>query len=375
MLAFPKLLEELTPRVRLYARPHPVVPRYKGQYGPDGIGYRSLAGGSYTFAGCEVLMRDGGRITACNVDFRELDAWKDALDPSHRLVVDNQLDRMSSTRVPLAGLHWDRSILMGVINVTPDSFYSGSQPSSVSVARDVAFRMVEAGADIIDVGGESTRPGGAEPVSAEEELSRVIPLIEVLSELPVPVSVDTRHARVMSEGVAAGAAIINDINALSGEGCLEVAAGTNVPVVLMHCPSDFASMHKPRTYDHVSLDIFDWLERRIEVCETAGVSRERLIVDPGIGFVKQAPQSASALARVSLMHSLGCPVVVGASRKSFIGRLAGGNTAEERLPGSLAAALWACGQGVQIIRVHDIAETRQAIALQSAIERGLAEVS
>ena len=312
---------------------------------------------------------------ACNFDFKDLGTWKDTLDPSHQLMVDQQLERMSSMRVPLAGFHWDRPILMGVINITPDSFFSVSKTTSVPVARDIAFEMAEAGADIIDVGGESSRPGGAEPVSVEDELSRVIPLIEALTELPIPVSIDTRHARVMSQGVAAGAAIINDINALNGEGCMEVAVEADVPVVLMHCPADFSSMHKPMTYDHVSLDIFDWLEQRIEACETAGIPRERLIVDPGIGFVKQALQSAAALARVSLMHSLGCPVLVGASRKSFIGRLAGGDTAGERLPGSLAAALWASGQGVQIIRVHDVAETHQAIALQSAIERGLAEVS
>jgi dihydropteroate synthase len=169
--------------------------------------------------------------------------------------------------------------------------------------------------------------------------------------------------------------MINDINALNGDGSLEVAAATDVPVILMHCPADFAAMHLPTTYDHVALDVFDWLERRIEACGFAGLSRQRLIVDPGIGFVKQAPQSAAVLARVSLFHGLGCPVLIGASRKSFIGRLAGGDTADDRLPGSLAAALWASGQGAQILRVHDVAETRQAMALQMAIEARLADGS
>ncbi len=374
MPASPRLPEDLTPQARLYVRPHPVVPDPAVEHGLDGMGCRSLAGGSHAFAGCEVLVRDGDRIMSYDVSFRELDAWKDALVPPQRLTVDSQLQRMSSARPPLAGLHWDRPILMGVINMTPDSFYSGSQAPSVSAARDAALAMVEAGADIVDVGGESTRPGGAEPVSVEEELSRVIPLVEALARLPVPVSLDTRHAEVMLQGVGAGAAVINDINALNGEGCLEVAAKTGVPVILMHCPADFAAMHKPTSYDHVALEVFDWLEQRLEACEAAGIRRESLIVDPGIGFVKQATQSAAALARVSLLHSLGCPVLVGASRKSFIGRLAGGDTADDRLPGSLAAALWAAGQGVQILRVHDVAETRQAIALQSAIESGLTEV-
>ena len=220
--------------MRLYARPHPVVPRFMGQYGPDGIGYRSLAGGSYTFAGCEVLMRDGGRITACNVDFRELDAWKDALGPSHRLVVDNQLDRMSSTRVPLAGLHWDRSILMGVINVTPDSFSDGGESLDRQSAIKRGLTLHEEGADIIDVGGESTRPG-ALPITIEEEIRRVIPVIEQLANYGLKVSVDTRHSEVMRLAVESGAEIINDVSALTNDPrSLELIAKLGVAVILMH---------------------------------------------------------------------------------------------------------------------------------------------
>ena len=238
-----------------------------------------------------------------------------------------------------------------------------------------ADEMIEAGADVIDVGGESSRPGEAEPVSVDEELSRVLPVIQMLADLSVPVSVDTRHAKVMTEAVAAGASIINDINALTGEGSLEAAAAADVPVILMHCPAEFATMHKPVTYEHVALDVYDWLRQRVEACESAGIPRVRLIVDPGIGFVKQAPQSAAALARVSLYHGLGCPILVGASRKSFIGRLAGGDSPDARLPGSLAAALWAIKEGVQILRVHDVAETRQAVALHRAVEAGLSDAT
>ena len=369
------LPREIAPDARIYLRPHPVVSRMQADQDSDRHGEHALAGGPYVFSGCEVLIREGNRVRAGVADLVDIGLWKSSLDTAHACAVDRQLEHLVQLRPVVAGLSWDRPLLMGVINTTPDSFYGKSKAGSVSAAIETAHRMIDAGADLIDVGGESTRPGGANPVSIEEELSRVIPVIQALSELPVPISLDTRHARVMVEGVAAGAALINDINALNGDGSLEAATSAGVPVILMHCPADFETMHKPTSYDHVALDVFDWLERRIEACGSAGLSRDRLIVDPGIGFVKQAPQSVAALARVSLLHGLGCPLLVGASRKSFIGRVAGGDTADERLPGSLAAAMWAAGQGVQMLRVHDVAETRQAMALQAAIAVGLAEGS
>lgn len=364
---------EIAPDARIYLRPHPVTSRTQADHASASSGEHALAGGPYAFCGCEVLIREGNRVRAGVVDLVNLGRWKSSLETAHAWAVDRQLENLTQSRPVVAGLSWDRPLLMGVINTTPDSFYGESQAGSVSAAMDTALGMIDAGADLIDVGGESTRPGGANPVSVEEELARVIPVIQALSELPVPISLDTRHARVMAEGVAAGAALINDINALNGAGSLEAASSAGVPVILMHCPADFEIMHRPTSYDHVALDVFDWLERRIEACGSAGLSRDHLIIDPGIGFVKQAPQSVAALARVSLLHGLGCPVLVGASRKSFIGRVAGGDTAGDRLPGSLAAALWAAGQGVQMLRVHDVAETRQAITLQTAIAAELAE--
>ena len=370
-----ELPREIAPDARIYLRPHPVIPQMQVDHGSDGAVERSLAGGPYAFSGCEVLVREGHNVRAGVVDLNDIGRWKESLETAHACAIDRQLENLTQQRPVAAGLSWGRPLLMGVINTTPDSFYGESQADSVSAAIDAAHGMIDAGADIIDVGGESTRPGGARPVTVEEELARVIPVVQALSELPVPISLDTRHARVMAEGVAAGAALINDINALIGDGCLVAATSAGVPVILMHCPADFETMHQPTGYDHVALDVFDWLERRIDACLTAGLSRDCLIVDPGIGFVKQAPQSVAALARVSLLHGLGCPILVGASRKSFIGRVAGGETADDRLPGSLAAALWAAGQGVQILRVHDVAETRQAITLQTAIETGLVEGS
>ena len=369
----PDLPTGLGPDAAIYLRPHPIFPRTRADGAPYRSGASPLADGDYAFSGCEVLIRDGNEVNAGFADLSRIDRWKRSLSTAHSRVVDERLDRLIRPPSVLDGLPGGRPWIMGVINATPDSFYAGSRAACVSAAVDAAREMVEAGADVIDVGGESTRPGGALPVGVDEEISRVVPVIEALAGLPAPVSVDTRHARVMSEGVAAGASMINDIAALTGEGSLETAAAAGVPVVLMHCPAEFSAMHRPTRYGHVALDVFDWLAQRIDACLSAGLPREHVIVDPGIGFAKQAPQSAAVLARVSLFHALGCPVLVGASRKSFIGRLAGGDTAADRLPGSLAAALWARSQGVQVLRVHDVAETRQALALQASIDARLTE--
>ncbi len=369
----PELPSRLEPDAAVYLRPHPVFPRAQADLAIDRFRALPLAGGARVFSGCEVLVREGNDVRAGLADLLQIDRWKRCLDEVHGRAVDEQLGRLARVLPAPAGVPGGGPRIMGVVNTTPDSFYAGSRAASVSAAVDAAREMVDAGAHIIDVGGESTRPGGALPVGVDEEISRVIPVIEALADLPAPVSIDTRHARVMTEGVAAGASMINDISALTGEGSLEAAAAAGVPVILMHCPAEFTAMHRPASYDHVVLDAFDWLAERIGICESAGLPRERLIVDPGIGFVKQAPQSAAVLARVSLFHGFGCPVLVGASRKSFIGRLAGGDTAADRLPGSLAAALWARSQGVQMLRVHDVAETRQAIALQASLDARLTE--
>ena len=373
MFDSPDLPTRLGPDAAIYLRPHPIFPRTRS----DGALHRSdalpLAEGGYAFSGCEVLVRDENGINAGFADLSRIDRWRRSLSDAHGCVVDEQLDRLTRSPSALDGIPGGRPRIMGVINATPDSFYAGSRTAGVSAAIDAAREMVEAGADVIDVGGESTRPDGALPVGVDEEISRVVPVIEALADLPAPISIDTRHARVMSEGVAAGASMINDISALTGEESMEAAAAAGVPVILMHCPAEFLAMHRPTRYGHVALDVFDWLARRIDACGLVGLPRERVIVDPGIGFAKQAPQSSAVLARVSLLHALGCPVLVGASRKSFIGRLAGGDTAEDRLPGSLAAALWARSQGVQMLRVHDVAETRQALALQASIDACLTE--
>ncbi|HJM50422.1 MAG TPA: dihydropteroate synthase [Alphaproteobacteria bacterium] len=263
---------------------------------------------------------------------------------------------------PLAGVALDRPRLMGVVNVTPDSFHDGGRYVASEAAMAKARRLAAEGADFIDIGGESSRPGG-QAVTLEQELDRIVPVFEGLADLGVPLSIDSRRAPVMAAALERGAAIVNDISALADEAALELMAGSDVPIILMHCPPDFAAMHAGQDYQDIGAELAAWLAVRIARCEAAGIARARLVVDPGIGFAKNAAQSAAALSDVARLHELGCPVLVGASRKSFIGHLADVCETADRLPGSLAAALWAVSQGVHVLRVHDVAETRQALEI------------
>lgn len=273
------------------------------------------------------------------------------------------LHRLQSARPDIAGLALDRPRLMGVVNVTPDSFSDGGRYLATDAAVAHGLRLEAEGADILDIGGESTRPD-AEPLGIEDECQRVLPVIEGLARRAlVPLSIDTRNAEVMRRAAQSGARIINDVSALAHDPqSLEVAAASGLPVVLMHAQGDPRTMQRNPVYDDVVLDVYDALEVRIEACEKAGIPRERLIVDPGIGFGKTLAHNLALLGALSIFHGLGCTVLLGASRKSFIGKLTGA-LADDRLPGSLAAALLGAVQGVQIVRVHDVAATRQALAV------------
>jgi dihydropteroate synthase len=259
--------------------------------------------------------------------------------------------------------------IMGILNVTPDSFSDGGEWFDFDEAAEHGRALVAEGADILDIGGESTRPG-AEPIGVDEELRRVIPVIAALTrQVRVPISVDTRNAAVMRRAADAGGRIINDVAALGYDpDALRVAAELGLPVVLMHAQGDPRTMQLDPRYDDVVLDVYDWLEARIGACEAAGIARERIAVDPGIGFGKTLDHNLALLASLSIYHALGCPIVLGASRKSFIGRLSGGAPADRRMPGSVAAALLGVAQGAQILRVHDVAATRQALAVWEAAQ-------
>ncbi len=261
---------------------------------------------------------------------------------------------------------------MGILNVTPDSFSDGGEapdsPSAIARGRKLAAE----GADIIDVGGESARPGAA-AISIDEELSRVIPVITALAGDGLVVSVDTRNSAVMDQAIRAGAKIINDVTALEGDGSLNVAATAGASVILMHMQGEPGSMQDNPVYADAPREILSYLATRIRACEDAGISLDRIAVDPGIGFGKNLGHNLQILNRLDEFTELGCPLVLGVSRKSFIGRLSGGGATENargRLGGSLAAALAGVSRGAAILRVHDVAETRQAVDVWVAIERG-----
>ncbi len=259
--------------------------------------------------------------------------------------------------------------LMGILNITPDSFSDGGRYRDPGEAVGEGLCLVEQGAELLDVGGESTRPGAA-PVSAEEESRRVLPVIrELVRQAGVPVSVDTRKAEVAAEALAAGAAIVNDVSALGDPAMAPLLAGGDAALVLMHMRGEPETMQDdPRYADPVD-EIYRWLEARLAAAEEAGIARERLVVDPGIGFGKRPEDNSALIRRLAEFHSLGAPLLLGASRKSFLGLLTGEEDPERRLEGSLAAAARAADAGAQILRVHDVAATRRFLAAYLPLAR------
>ena len=324
-------------------------------------GWEPLAGGPLGFAACEVIQREpSGRIGR---EVRAAGALRGALGA----VAAERFEQLRRPRPAYAGLAMDRPRLMGVINVTPDSFSDGGERFDAGRAVADGLAMRAAGAALLDVGGESTRPG-AEPVDVEEELRRVVPVVRGLAAEGALVSIDTRHARVMAAALDAGAAVINDVTALAGDPeSLALAARAGVPVVLMHMQGEPRTMQADPRYADAALDVFDFLAERVAACEAAGIARDRIAVDPGIGFGKTLEHNLEILDQMALYHGLGCVLLLGVSRKGFIGRLSGGAPPRARLPGSLAAALAGVARGVQILRVHDVAETAQALAVWQAI--------
>ena len=294
-----------------------------------------LAGGWCWFNTVEIMTRRGSRLIPV------------------RDVAPEVRDRLTASRGSFGGLGMDRPRIMGILNVTPDSFSDGGlflRPE----AAVMQARVMASGADIIDIGGESTRPGAVD-VAASEEVARTAPVIAALRAggLELPLSIDTRKAGVAGAALAAGASWVNDVTALRFDPAMAgVVAGAGCPVVLMHSIATPATMQDEPYYDDVLLDVFDALRARVAVAEAAGISRDRIAVDPGIGFGKTLSHNLTLLARLSLFHDLGLPVLLGASRKRFIGTIADEGDAARRMPGSLAVALGGVAQGAQMIRVQ-----------------------
>ncbi len=275
----------------------------------------------------------------------------------------------TTPRLDCAGrpLLLDRTRVMGIVNVTPDSFSDGGQGVHTDAAIAHGLRLAAEGADLLDVGGESTRPGAA-GVAVEEELRRVLPVISHLArETGLPVSVDTSQPEVMRAAVAAGAGLINDVRALRRPGALEAAAALRVPVCVAHMLGEPGSMQKDPQYDDVVGEVHRFLAERVFACELAGIERKRVLVDPGFGFGKTLQHNLSLLASLRRFADLGAGLLVGLSRKSMIGALTGQDVPAERVAGSVAAALLAAQRGARIVRVHDVAATRQALAVWEAL--------
>jgi dihydropteroate synthase len=355
----------------VYLRPIGLYPATHAQGADEVWESLRLAGGWLDFTALEAIERNGARVERRIVGlggFLERDWGRRTLTAS------DLFEALRLPRARVAGVALDRPRLMGIVNVTPDSFSDGGQSATTAAAVAHGRALVAAGADILDIGGESTRPG-ADPVSIDEELRRVIPVIEALSDtVDALLSVDTRNARVMRAAAAAGADIINDVSALTHDPkALDTAAALALPVVLMHAQGDPRTMQDNPTYGDVVLDVFDYLEARIGACLQAGLAREKLIIDPGIGFGKTLAHNLALLAGLGVFHGLGVPVLLGASRKGVIGALTGVTTAADRVHGSIGAALAGVAQGCQILRVHDVAATKQALAVYQAAISGAAE--
>ena len=261
--------------------------------------------------------------------------------------------------------------VMGILNVTPDSFSDGGRFDNLNIALRQAATMLDGGADIIDIGGESTRPGAA-GVSDQEELDRVIPVIEAVKSISdVPVSIDTSKAVVMREAFSAGAALINDVNALRGEGALEAAAELNAPVCLMHMQGEPRTMQQDPVYNDVVAEVAAFLEARVAACVDAGIDEARLVVDPGFGFGKTHQHNVELLANLRQLQVRNCPMLVGVSRKSTLGALTQRDV-HERLPASIAAAVIAVMNGADIVRVHDVQATVDALKVARAVSEASA---
>ncbi len=328
----------------------------------DGEALR-LAGGLVYASRFAVIARSGARVVSRRrYGLPELRA---AL-PDLPAAVREQFDNLQRVHAPLQlgarTIRLDQPQVMGILNVTPDSFSDGGQfMDDPEVAAAHASAMLEAGAALIDVGGESTRPGAA-AVWEGDEIKRVIPAIERLARAGAAISVDTRRTAVMEAALAAGAHVINDVSALRHDPrSLAFAAGSGAPVVLMHAPGEGEDLHSDGAYTDVVLDVFDWLAARRDTAVAAGIARERIVLDPGIGFGKSVADNLALINALPLFHALGQPLLLGASRKRMIGALSNEAPAHQRLGGSLAFAAKGMDAGVQMLRVHDVQETVQAI--------------
>jgi len=342
---------------RLYVRPLGLLWGEDAQRAVEAGDAGAIAGGLAAFTMAEVIRREGAKI------IRERHGYKDL---AQRKDVGGRLQLVQMPRAEIAGLSLNGPLIMGIVNVTPDSFSDGGECASPQEAIAHGRQLALEGASIIDIGGESTRPG-SEGVSASEERSRVVPVVKALAEAGHVVSIDTRKASIMGEAARAGASMINDVSALQFDSeALATTAELKLPVCLMHARGSPKTMQEDPQYEDVVLDVFDALEAFIERAESAGLKRSLILADPGIGFGKTYRHNLEILKSLSIYHGLGVPLVFGASRKAFIGALTGEKAGSDRAAGSVGAAVAAAVQGAQVLRVHDVKATAQALRVWRA---------
>jgi dihydropteroate synthase len=349
--------------MKVYLRPLGVIwGKAAAQAIAEGVAL-PLCGSSGAFLAAQIIEGEPGSTKTAIARTATLQAIDET-------AIQTLLARLTAPRPNIAALDWSRPRIMGIVNVTPDSFSDGGDHANAEAGTAHARNLIAEGADIIDIGGESTRPGAA-VVSVEDERARVMPVIAALKGAAAPISIDTRKAAIMREAVGAGAAIINDVSALSFDPeALAAAADTKAPVILMHAQGTPQTMQDNPTYKDALLEVYDHLEARIEAAVAAGVAREGVIVDPGIGFGKTFDHNLALMEGVSLLHGLGTPVLIGVSRKGVTGQLANEPDPKARDFGSVTAAVHAVSQGVQIVRVHNVSATRQALRVWGAASAG-----
>jgi dihydropteroate synthase len=355
-------LAALDPAAELYLRPVHFV---ESPQQNDGA-CAKLAGGMLWFAGLEVTAYSDNAATRSIVAVRDWETAQTCLPSKLATRAALLFARLTSARTALTLgeriIRLDQPQVMGILNMTPDSFSGGgTQVDDPAGAASTAVAMASAGAAIIDVGGESTRPG-APLIWEGDEIKRVEPVIRLLAASGTAISIDTRKAAVMEAAIGAGAQMINDVSALLyDDRALEVTRHSGAPVVLMHAPSQSSDPHKGGDYNDVIKEVFDWLEARVDAVEAAGIPRDKILIDPGLGFGKSLANNLAIVNNLALFHAIGCPILFGASRKRMIGALSNEAPADARLGGSIYLAMKAVEQGAQIVRVHDVPETVQAV--------------
>ena len=323
-----------------------------------------LGGSNLYFEHFKVFVRKNSKTLTCDIPYKNLLDW--AKNNNRISEIEEKIHLILSKRDSLHGVSFSSPSVMGVVNVTPDSFFDGGEYYLHKNAIIHGEILAKQGASIIDIGGQSTRPG-SESISYNEERKRVISVIENLSDRFL-ISVDTNKSKIMRDAINAGAKIINDITSLSNDkDSVKEISSTQCGLILMHSQGAPKIMQQNPQYNDVILDIFDYFEERIKFCEQHGIDRSRLIIDPGIGFGKNDNHLRRLMKHISIFHGFGCPILLGSSRKSFIGRWSKKEKEEDRLGGSIASVLWSLSQGVQMYRVHDVKQTLQALNIWTHI--------